>query len=804
MDYNGSAQSAVVVGSVAGVVSDIKYDGSSTAPTNAGTYAVTADFVPTDTINYNNLSDAPAGNFVINKVDATVVVTPYSVAYDGSPHTSTGSAKGVLDEDLSGLDLSGTTHTEIGAYNDAWTFTDETGNYNDASGAVDNLITLVVPTTGTLIVKKVVINDNGGTKDATDFSFSVNGGDLVSFEEDGQNDITVAAGSYSVTENTDSGYTTTYENCSEVDVSLGGTATCVITNDDIAMMCEDTDVVQTVVSNVATQVDEHDALLIEPHPAYVSISGASWIWSDASMLDDDEVMSAAIGTKVFTKTFSVVGTPLDSMLEVAADNTYTVMVNGNTLDTGTSGTDSDNFTTVDSWTVPASMLVTGSNTITFTVENQTKPEGYTGVNPAGLLYKLTVHQNECVTPEPPEPTYVKVHIFKYLKNVESISQVGDESGLPSFPMTASWNADIGEGTGDYVLGNNHGGATLKYSADTSSMLAPVASYSTYERTGVSEEGVANVLAVGAECVANTYRLVGYKTGGSLESALLMEASTTAPTFTNFSTDQYVIVVNEDCDDVMSEEEKEDNTGTLIIKKIVVNDQEGTKNATDFSFSVNGGEYIQFTDDEDEDTMTAQNTLILEAGVYNVTESEVEDYINFSSEGCTDIVIVKGESKTCTFINYDHPEMVPGSGSNGAGGGQNLPPTPQVLGASTENTTEENNAPKGEVLGETTCSTIYLNDFLFFRRKNNPEQVKLLQAFLNEHMGLTLVVDGFYGKSTRDAVKAFQVKYADEVLMPWKPFGLKSELGTGNVYKTTKRKINMIKCADLNLPIPQLP
>jgi hypothetical protein len=30
----------------------VKYNGSATVPTNAATYAVTADFVPTDTTNY--------------------------------------------------------------------------------------------------------------------------------------------------------------------------------------------------------------------------------------------------------------------------------------------------------------------------------------------------------------------------------------------------------------------------------------------------------------------------------------------------------------------------------------------------------------------------------------------------------------------------------------------------------------------------------------------------------------------------------------------------------------------------------
>jgi hypothetical protein len=41
----------------------VKYNGSATVPTNAATYAVTADFVPTDTTNYNSLPALSAGDF---------------------------------------------------------------------------------------------------------------------------------------------------------------------------------------------------------------------------------------------------------------------------------------------------------------------------------------------------------------------------------------------------------------------------------------------------------------------------------------------------------------------------------------------------------------------------------------------------------------------------------------------------------------------------------------------------------------------------------------------------------------------
>ncbi|PIP17182.1 MAG: hypothetical protein COX44_01285, partial [Candidatus Portnoybacteria bacterium CG23_combo_of_CG06-09_8_20_14_all_37_13] len=88
--------------------------------------------------------------------------------------------------------------------------------------------------TGTLIVKKVLVNDNGGTKNEVDFSFKVNGGADTVFEADGQNDLTVNAGTYSVTEPAVSGYSTSYDNCSGVVITNGGSATCIITNNDQA------------------------------------------------------------------------------------------------------------------------------------------------------------------------------------------------------------------------------------------------------------------------------------------------------------------------------------------------------------------------------------------------------------------------------------------------------------------------------------------------------------------------------------------------------------------------------------------
>ena len=98
----------------------------------------------------------------------------------------------------------------------------------------------------TLIVKKVVVNDDGGTATADDFSFQVNGGSAIAFEADGQNDLTVGAGTYNVVEPAVAGYTTTYQGCSNIVIPLAGTATCTITNNDQAATLT---VIKTVVND---------------------------------------------------------------------------------------------------------------------------------------------------------------------------------------------------------------------------------------------------------------------------------------------------------------------------------------------------------------------------------------------------------------------------------------------------------------------------------------------------------------------------------------------------------------------------
>ncbi len=85
-----------------------------------------------------------------------MTVHGYDVTYDGGAHTATGTVSGVLGESLTGLDLSGTMHTNAGTYSDPWTFTDTTGDYSNASGTVTDKIAKAPSTTTVTCPSSVV------------------------------------------------------------------------------------------------------------------------------------------------------------------------------------------------------------------------------------------------------------------------------------------------------------------------------------------------------------------------------------------------------------------------------------------------------------------------------------------------------------------------------------------------------------------------------------------------------------------------------------------------------------------------
>ena len=135
--YDGQPHTATVT-SITGVNGETgatvgTVDVSNTTHTAAGTYAADS-WSFTGAANYNDIASTTITD-TINKADATVVVTPYTVTYDGQPHTATvTSITGVNGETgatVGTVDVSNTTHTAAGTYAPTPGASRATANYND-------------------------------------------------------------------------------------------------------------------------------------------------------------------------------------------------------------------------------------------------------------------------------------------------------------------------------------------------------------------------------------------------------------------------------------------------------------------------------------------------------------------------------------------------------------------------------------------------------------------------------------------------------------------------------------------------
>ncbi len=81
---------------------------------------------------------------VVNKANAAITIAPYSGTYDAQPHGLTGSASGVLGEDLSSLLSLGASYTKAGTYTVGWSFAGN-ADYNSASGTSTVTIAKATP-----------------------------------------------------------------------------------------------------------------------------------------------------------------------------------------------------------------------------------------------------------------------------------------------------------------------------------------------------------------------------------------------------------------------------------------------------------------------------------------------------------------------------------------------------------------------------------------------------------------------------------------------------------------------------------
>jgi hypothetical protein len=464
-----------------------------------------------------------------------------------------------------------------------------------------------------LTVIKHVINNNGGTKTAADFTLAVTGGSpsQASFAgSEAGTSITINAGAYSVDETAVAGYTKTLgTNCSGT-IALGESKSCTITNDDqVARLT----VIKHVINNnggIKTAAD-FTLTVTGSSPSPVSFPGSengSVVSLNAGSYSVDEL--AATG---YAKT---VGTTCSGTIALGESKTCTIsnddqaaqltvikhVINNN----GGSKTAAD-FTMTVTGALPSLSSFAGNengtvvslNAGTYSVD-EVAVAGYTktlGTNCSGSI--ALGGSKSCTITNDDQSGQLTV-----IKHV--INNNGGTRTAAQFTLT--------------VTGSSPSPATFPGSESGTLITINPGSY------GVTETAVPGyATTLGVDCA------------GTIAAG---ESKTC--TVTN-----------------------DDQIATLTVIKHVINDNGGTRTAADFTMTVTGGapSLSSFPGSE-------SGTIVsLNAGAYGVDELASTGYAKTVGASCSGTIAL-GESRSCTITNDDRP--VPSGGFAFMTGGGQVP------------------------------------------------------------------------------------------------------------------------------------
>ncbi len=640
---------------------------------------------------------ANAGNLVINKdVVPDDAATNWVMTVTGNtPFTTT-----LTGDDTTGLEtvMPGTytitetagANTSLADYTTTWACTADGVPTISGSGTSITGVSMVKgsvvvcsftntkkPSNGTLIVQKIVVNDNGGTLEADDFSFVVNGGTAVPFEADGQNQLVLPAGTYTVTESAVAGYSTLYSNCDGIVLDAGETETCVITNNDLAAgltvvktlindnggskVCSDFSFTVNGGTAIPFEADCSNTLSVAAGTYTVVEVGLPISGYDTSYNNCSSVVVANGGSATCTITNNDKAAGLTVVKTLVNDNggskvcsDFSFTVNGGTAIpfeadcSNTLSVAAGTYTVVEvglpisgydtSYNNCSSVVVANGGSATCTITNNDQAAGLTvvktlvndnGGSKVCSDFSFTVNGGTAIPFEADCSNTLSVAAGTY-----TVVEVG----LPISGYDTSYNncssvvvANGGSATCTITNNDQAAGLTVVKTLVNDNGGSKVCSDFSFTVNGGTaipfEADCSNTLSV----AAGTYTVVevglpisGYDTSyNNCSSVVVANGGSATCTITN-----------------------NDLAAGLTVVKTLVNDNGGSKVCSDFSFTVNGGTAIPFEAD-------CSNTLSVAAGTYTVVEVglPISGY-DTSYNNCSSVVVANGGSATCTITNND--------------------------------------------------------------------------------------------------------------------------------------------------------
>ncbi len=469
--------------------------------------------------------------------------------------------------------------------------------------------------TATLKVKKVVINNNGGGENANDFTFSVNGGNPITFSQStdnlhAENDLTVNAGTYNVTEAPFTGYTTSYDNCSGVVIANGGTATCTITNNDNAPALQLRKVIVNDNGGTApatawtlsaagatplsgtTPVDSGDTFstgtyaLSESGPG--GYNASSWVCVGGYQFGND--ITLGLGESATCTITNNDIAPILHLRKIVVNNNggAATVANFTLTANGTGSNDLSGTSPVDSGaTLKAD---------TFAL-SETNPGGYT----AGNWVCAGGTQNG---------SNITLGI-----NQEATCTITNDDIAPTLKLVK-------------VVANNYGGGAVPANWN----LTATGDANGFTDTG--DSATFHAVTAGVGYTLSESNLAGYAQDGSWSCDI---GNLSGSTITLGLAQNAICTIS-----------NSDQAAHLIVIKHVNNGVTASINtAADFTMTIGGVTAIggnSFAGSE-----SGVNKTLTTVGTYNVTESGPSGYTQSDSAGCSGTIAL-GETKTCTITN----------------------------------------------------------------------------------------------------------------------------------------------------------
>jgi hypothetical protein len=552
-----------------------------------------------------------------------------------------------------------------------------------------------------LIVIKHVINDNGGTASASDFTMQINGvtasggNSFAGAESPGTDKTLTTIGSYNVTETGITGYTqvSASADCSGT-IALGETKTCTITNNDIqpkltlnkivindnggtAVIADFALFVGTtqVTSGVQNGFDAGSYVVNETQLAGYSASGwtGDCTSNGAVTLNPGDVKVCNITNDDNAAHLIVIKHVVNDNGgdNVAAD--FTMSINGINASGGNSFAGSESG--INKNVNPGTYNVTESSVTGYTQTSASAD--CTGTIALGETKTCTITNDD----DPASITLVKV----------VINNNGGTAGANDFGLLLNGNV-VSNGTTTVVDSNT------AHTVNESGLFG----YSFVSLTGDTKcpstlGGTTQNLDEGEHitCIITNddippqltviKHVINDDGGTAVASDFTMHVAATNPSQSDFpgnesgdtiTLDQGSYTVNETGLPGYAESDGADCTGTiavgesktctitnddiaahLIVIKHVVNDNGGTASASDFTMSINGVTASGGNTFAGQESPGINKTLTT-VGAYNITESGMAGYTQTDASADCSGTIALGETKTCTITNDDNaPSLI---------------------------------------------------------------------------------------------------------------------------------------------------